>query len=65
MIAIKSQKVHFRRGKRQGTQSLCRCFYRKVQTIRLVYPWRPIEITASSVRLPSMSQNFWKSGPSR
>src|SRR5262249_49169253 len=29
------------------------------------YPCRPIEITASSVRRPSMSQNFWKSGPSR
>src|SRR5262249_41033704 len=29
------------------------------------YPWRPIDITASSVRRPSMSQNFWKSGPSR
>ena len=30
-----------------------------------IYPCRPIEITASSVRLPSMSQNVWKSGPSR
>ena len=29
------------------------------------YPCRPIAITASSVRLPSMSQNLWNSGPSR
>jgi len=28
-------------------------------------PCRPIAITASSVRLPSSSQNLWKSGPSR